>query len=263
VVYAKPPVGPVPSSMRFLALLAAAVLLTFCAPSSPMRTPDPAFRQQQLLFPRVRAAYGIHQTCLHALLKENNIQPERLELFLRAFKVGRRLEVWGREQDAGRFVLLRTYWLAGTSGTLGPKRRSGDLQIPEGFYTIDRFNPDSQFHLSLGLDYPNAADRKHAVPNPGSDIFIHGSNLTIGCLPITDACIRELYVLAVEARAAGQTSIPVHIFPFEMTTANLASRRTSPHITFWQDLKAGYQYFENNHQLPHITSDARGAYAVE
>ena len=248
--------------MRLL-LLATALLPALCAPAPSVLTPDPAFRQQQLLFPRVRAAYAIHQTTLHALLEKNGIRAERLELFVRAFKVGRRLEVWGREQNAGRFVLLRTYRLAGTSDTLGPKRRADDGQVPEGFYTINRFNPDSRFHLSLGLDYPNAADRLHATPNPGGDIFIHGSNVTIGCLPITDACIRELYVLAVEAHAAGQASIPVHIFPFEMRADNLARRQASPHVAFWQGLVAGYQYFEENHQLPCVTVNAAGAYAVE
>lgn len=236
--------------MRLLALLAVVLLLTLYVPASVTCTPDPAFRQQQLRFERVRAAYDLHQASLHALLRRNGIRPEQLELFVRVFKASRRLEVWGREQQAGQFVLLCAYRLAGTSGTLGPKRRAGDDQVPEGFYHINRFNPASNYHLSLGLDYPNAADRQHAAPDPGGDIFIHGSNATIGCLPITDACIRELYVLAVEARAAGQTSIAVHIFPFEMTPESLARRVASPHLAFWQSLVAGYQEFEDSHQLP-------------
>lgn len=253
--------------MRLLALLAAALLLNLCArPASSITQatePNPAFRANQQRFPRVRAAYALHETDLHALLRRNGIPAGQLELYLRAFKVGRRLEAWGRRYGTGEFVLLRTYRLAGTSGTLGPKRRAGDGQVPEGFYSINRFNPDSKYHLSLGLDYPNAADLRHAAPDPGNDIFIHGSNVTIGCLPITDAGIRELYVLAVEARTAGQTSIAVHIFPFELTAENLARRVASPHTGFWQSLVAGYQYFEDYHQLPCVSVDARGAYAVE
>ncbi|WP_375435672.1 murein L,D-transpeptidase family protein [uncultured Hymenobacter sp.] len=253
--------------MRFLALLAAVLLLTLYARSASPLTmaidPDPAFRAQQQQYPRVQDAYATHEADLHALLRRNGIQAGRLELYLRAFKVGRRLEVWGREQDTGEFVLLRTYALAGTSGTLGPKRQAGDKQVPEGFYFINRFNPVSNYHLSLGLDYPNTADLRHAAPNPGGDIFIHGSDTSVGCLPITDAGIRELYVLAVEARSAGQTSIAVHIFPFEMTTENLARRVASPHSSFWQGLVAGYQYFEDHHRLPSVRVDARGAYAVE
>jgi murein L,D-transpeptidase YafK len=254
--------------MRLLALLAAALLLTLCARSaSPLSRscpdPDPVFRAQQQQYPRVRDAYATHETELHALLRRHGIAAGRLELYLRAFKIGRRLEAWGREQGTGEFVLLRTYRLAGTSGTLGPKRRAGDGQIPEGFYYINRFNPASTYHLSLGLDYPNAADLRQAAPNPGGDIFIHGSDVTVGCLPITDAGIRELYVLAVEARSAGQTDIAVHIFPFEMTAANMARRATSPHHMFWLGLLPGYQYFEDTHQLPSMRVDAGGAYAVE
>ncbi|HEX8426565.1 L,D-transpeptidase family protein [Hymenobacter sp.] len=253
--------------MRLLVLLAAALLLALCArttsPLTMASDPDPAFRVQQQQYPRVRDAYALHEADLHALLRRNGIPAGRLELYLRAFKVGRRLEAWGREQGTGEFVLLRTYRLAGTSGALGPKRKSGDKQVPEGFYLINRFNPASNYHLSLGLDYPNAADLVHAAPDPGGDIFIHGSNVTVGCLPITDAGIRELYVLAVEARSAGQTDIAVHIFPFEMTVENLARRVASPHSRFWQGLVAGYQYFEDHHQLPCVRVDAHGAYAVE
>lgn len=253
--------------MRLLALLAAALLLTLCARSaSPLMMavePDPAFRAQQQQYPRVRDAYALHEANLHALLRRNGIPAGRLELYLRAFKVGRRLEAWGREQGTGEFVLLRTYPLAGTSGSLGPKRQAGDRQVPEGFYVINRFNPASKYLLSLGLDYPNAADLRRAAPDPGNDIFIHGSDVTVGCLPITDAGIRELYVLAVEARSAGQTDIAVHIFPFEMTAENLARRVASPHLGFWQGLVAGYQYFEDHRQLPAMHVDAHGAYAVE
>lgn len=249
--------------MRFLALLATALLLTLCARSASSviqsAEPDPAFRAQQQRFPRVRAAYALHETDLHALLRRHGIPVGKLELYLRAFKVGRRLEAWGRPAGTGEFVLLRTYRLAATSGTLGPKRRAGDGQVPEGFYTINRFNPASNYHLSLGLDYPTAADLRHAAPDPGGDIFIHGSNVTVGCLPITDAGIRELYVLAVEARAAGQTRIAVHIFPFELSAENLARRVASPHAGFWQALVPGYQYFEDHHQLPNASTDAPGA----
>ncbi|RSK51477.1 L,D-transpeptidase family protein [Hymenobacter rigui] len=250
--------------MRLLLLLAAALLAALAARSS-VRTPepDPVFRTNQLQFPRVRAAYSAYETATATLLRRNGLAPGRLELFLRAFKVGRRVEAWGRNAGEGQFVLLRTFRLAGTSGTLGPKRQAGDGQIPEGFYTINRFNPDSKYHLSLGLDYPNAADQFRAgFRDPGNDIFIHGSNETIGCLPITDEGIRELYVLAVEARSAGQASIPVHIFPFELTADNLARRMASPHLGFWQQLAVGYEAFEATHELPSITVTADGVYAV-
>ena len=248
--------------LLFLMLALAAALVARSATQQP--EPDPAFRTEQLRYPRVRAAYAQYQGPVRSLLRRNGLAPERLELFVRAFKIGRRVEVWGRNQGAGPFVLLRTFALAGTSGTLGPKRRAGDGQMPEGFYTVDRFNPNSQYLLSLGLDYPNAADQLRTAPglDPGDNIFVHGSNETIGCLPITDAGIRELYVLAVEARAAGQLHIPVHIFPFELTPAQLARRLQSPHLAFWRELAPGYQYFETHHELPAVTVADAGTYVV-
>ncbi|MFC7667854.1 murein L,D-transpeptidase family protein [Hymenobacter humi] len=106
--------------------------------------------------------------------------------------------------------------------------------MPEGFYQIDRFNPKSEYHLSLGLNYPNAADLALGEPDPGGDIFIHGGEVTIGCLPITDIGIEEVYLIAVAARAAGQTLIPVHIFPFPLTESELARRTASPNYAFWR-----------------------------
>ncbi|KUG06729.1 L,D-transpeptidase family protein [Solirubrum puertoriconensis] len=242
--------------MRLLLCLLLLPILGFVSSSAP------TFRLEQNRYPRVRTAYANSWPRLLADLQRLKLQPERLELYLRAFKVGRRLEVWARNQGEGRFQLLRNYYIAGTSGTLGPKRRSGDGQVPEGFYFVDRFNPQSLYHLSLGLDYPNAADLAHTAPNPGGDIFIHGSDVTIGCLPITDALMEELYVLAVEARAAGQAELPVHIFPFELTEAALQTRRSSPHYAFWQSLAPAYRYFEATRTVPGVEVDARGGYHV-
>lgn len=242
--------------MRLLIVLAG-VLLAMCG------QPQWSFREDQLQFPRVRGAYAHHLPAVEALFTRAGINPEQPELFLRAIKTRRQLEVWGRTQGQGTYQLLRSYPIAATSGTLGPKRREGDLQVPEGFYYIDRFNPNSNFHLSLGLNYPNAADRQRSdARHPGGDIFIHGSDVTVGCVPITDTWIEELYVLLVEARSGGQEQIPVHIFPFDLTAANLAARTKSPHYRFWQELGPGYRFFEQRRQLPAVSVTAQGAYAV-
>ncbi|WP_426492929.1 L,D-transpeptidase family protein [Hymenobacter sp. 102] len=248
--------------MRLFLLLTGALLVAARATTRPPE-PNPAFRTTQQRFPRVRNAYALHAPAVHTLLRRHGVAPERLELFIRAFKAERRVEAWGRNLGQGQFVLLRTFRLAGTSGTLGPKRQAGDRQIPEGFYTINRFNPDSKYHLSLGLDYPNAADQQRAgLLDPGNDIFIHGSDETIGCLPITDAGIQELYLLAVEARTAGQTSIPVHIFPFALTANNLVRRPTSPHLQFWRQLAPGYEAFEATHEVPVVMAGTPDGYSV-
>ena len=207
------------------------------------------FWQQQLRFPRVRAAQMAAGPVVARRLLTKHLDPQRLEILFRLIKTKAELEVWARNQGAGPFALLHSYPLAATSGTLGPKRRAGDYQVPEGLYEIDRFNPQSNFHLSLGLNYPNATDRALAEPNPGGDIFIHGGAATVGCLPITDAGIEEVYLLAVTARAAGQAVIPVHLFPFPLTEAELARHRASPHQAFWRSLMPAYAYFEQHHDL--------------
>ncbi|WP_210520598.1 L,D-transpeptidase family protein [Hymenobacter terricola] len=219
-------------------------------PADSLAGANPAdFWQQQLRFPRVRAAQAATGPAVASRLRTHYLDPKRLEIFIRMIKTNRELEVWARNRGAGPFELLHAYPLAATSGGLGPKRRAGDYQVPEGFYEIDRFNPSSNFHLSLGLNYPNAADRALGEANPGGDIFIHGGAVTVGCMPITDAGIEEVYLLAVTARAAGQAAIPVHIFPFPMTEAEFAKHRNSPHVAFWRGLLPGYAYFEQHHEV--------------
>lgn len=236
--------------MRFLRLLTLLFLVRPAAAQTPAAPAPPACWQQQLTYARVRAAHARCWPTLLARLQAQHLDPARLEVFFRLIKTSRTLEVWARNQGEAAFRPLPGYPLAATSGTLGPKRYAGDGQVPEGFYCINRFNPLSAFHLSLGLDYPTAADvLATGLADPGGDIFIHGSNVTDGCLPLTDAGIEEVYLLAVAARAAGQASIAVHIFPFPLTESELTRRAGSPHAAFWRELMPGYAYFEQ-HRTP-------------
>ena len=190
------------------------------------------------------------------------------EIYIRAFKRERVLEVWARESGP-RFQQVLSLPFCAASGELGPKRRSGDGQVPEGFYHLDRFNPNSSFHLSLGLDYPNAADRRQgAARDLGGDIFLHGGCASIGCIAVTDAGIEPVYLLAVGARARGQRQIPVHIFPARLDDSGVAWLRAnhadSPALlAFWQSLRPGYQHFERQRSLPRVRVDARGVYRIE
>lgn len=237
-------------------------LLLLLLPTFSFFPPETDFRTTQNRFPRVRTAYANRWAGLQADLRRRGIRRGELELFLRAFKTEQKLEAWVRNRGQGPYQLLRAYPIAASSGTLGPKRRAGDEQVPEGCYFIDRFNPKSLFHLSLGLNYPNAADLAWGEADPGGDIFIHGSDVTIGCLPITDALIEELYVLAVEARAAGQAELPVHIFPFALTDAALQRHRNARYYAFWQNLTPAYRFFEEHRQLPEVSVAATGSYVV-
>ena len=180
------------------------------------------------------------------------------EIFLRWFKREAVLELWARN-PSGRFRLIATYPILASSGEPGPKRREGDRQSPEGFYEIDRFNPQSTYHLSLGLNYPNASDLVLSDrEQPGSDIFIHGSNVSIGCAPLGDDAIEEVYLAALDARKYGQSRIQVHIFPARMSgpewerfaTDEIARR---PELAaFWAQLQPAFAYFEQHRTLPAI-----------
>jgi murein L,D-transpeptidase YafK len=174
------------------------------------------------------------------------------EIFIRWFKKEAVLELWARNQ-AEPFRLVTSWPILASSGGPGPKRREGDRQVPEGFYKIERFNAESRYHLSLGLDYPNASDRVLSDPQaPGSDIFIHGKAVSIGCAPIGDPAIEELYLAALDARDAGQAHIAVHIFPARMSGADwLKFSDAHPALReFWTQLQPGFDAFERTHQIP-------------
>ncbi len=208
-----------------------------------------SFKAQQLKFDRVRDACTEKWPALRRELARNGINPDRFRLFFRVFKQQKRLEIWIQAKDNEPFRLFKVYAVVASSGVLGPKCTEGDRQVPEGFYHIDRFNPKSKFHLSLGLNYPNADDRQRGKAPFGGDIFIHGSDVTVGCLPLTDDKIKDVYVLAVQARQAGQTQIPVHIFPFPLDDKTFNTEAVGEHKAFWQTLRAGYMVFERTYRL--------------
>ncbi|MBL0742520.1 L,D-transpeptidase family protein [Chryseolinea lacunae] len=225
----------------------------------------PAFKEQQLKYARVRTAYDEKEAVVKKYFSDKKIAFAGFQLFIRALKQEAVVEVWVKERRHNTFALLHTYPFCATSGTPGPKRREGDGQIPEGVYHIEHFNPNSNFYLSLGINYPNASDKILGdKQKPGSDIYIHGNCVTVGCIPLTDDKIKELYVLAVEARQGGQENIPVHIFPSKLTADALISLkqnfREASTISFWENLKPIYDDFEKTKKLrtPHVT--ASGAY---
>ncbi len=175
------------------------------------------FKEEQLKYPRVRKAYEEKGAAMKALLKNEGIALEKLRVHIRAYKREKVLELWAREKGDTSYRKLRDHDICALSGGIGPKRQQGDRQIPEGFYQIDRFNPYSNYHLSLGINYPNPSDRVLGVQGDlGGEIFIHGACVTIGCIPITDEGIKELYIFCVEAKDKGQDRIPVRIFPARM-----------------------------------------------
>jgi murein L,D-transpeptidase YafK len=251
--------------MKDVMILMAAVMivgLSFVDSGHAQRT----FKEDQLRYPRVRQAVKQKELHLKQLFADQGLPYPPKQIFIRIFKQEQIVELWGLSDKDARFHLVASYPICAPSGTLGPKRQEGDLQVPEGFYHIDRFNPSSNFHLSLGLNYPNASDRVLGVKgNLGGDVFIHGACVTIGCIPITDDKIKELYLAAVEARSNGQREIPVHIFPARLDDQHMEKLRKifskKPDVlSLWENLKLGYDYFEENKRPPKVGVDKDGRY---
>lgn len=227
------------------------------------------FLKDQKRFPRVRAAIAEKQALIEEQLERNNLAIENYHLLMVAYKEEDELLLYAKSIEADTYEIIAEYEICSKSGNLGPKRRQGDYQVPEGFYYIDRFNPASSFHLSVGLNYPNLADhRSSAFENLGGDIFIHGSCVTIGCLPMTDDRIKEIYVYAIHARKNGQLKIPVYLFPFKMTTENMALYTeeyvdNQELLDFWNNLKSGYDQFHESKTQLNFSVASNGDYLYQ
>jgi murein L,D-transpeptidase YafK len=203
---------------------------------------------------RVADARAAQGASVRALAQAQGLEAPVRQVYLRAFKRERELEVWGA--NGGQMKLLRTYPVAGLSGALGPKRREGDGQVPEGLYVVDRFNPKSRFLLSLGLDYPNASDRVRSDPErPGSDIFVHGGTASIGCLAMTDPAIQQIYLLALDADGP----VRVDVFPFRFASG--WDQDADPaHVEFWREIAPFHAEFERTRKVPSFSVANDGRY---
>ena len=183
------------------------------------------------------------------------LQQKRMDktspILLRIYKEESQLEVWKVNQD-GQYALLKTYPICRWSGQLGPKKKEGDRQAPEGFYTITKaqMNPNSNYYLAFNTGYPNAFDR--AWGRTGSELMVHGDCSSRGCYAMTDGQIQEIYALAREAFFGGQKAFQLQAFPFHMTALNMVKHRNNPNYAFWKQLKRGYDDFEATRQEPTV-----------
>jgi murein L,D-transpeptidase YafK len=227
---------------------------------------DSDFLNEQKKFERVKDAFNQKSKKISNKLQTFGISLEKLNILIVAYKDEKQLEVYAKNAIDNKFKLIQTYYICASSGVLGPKRKEGDGQVPEGFYIINRFNPNSNFYLSLGINYPNQSDKKKSkYTKLGGDIFIHGSCVTIGCIPMTNDKIMEIYIYAVQSRHNGQTEIPVYIFPFKMTNKNFVEYKSlykndKDLIDFWTNLKLGYDKFYKDKKKLNIHFDNNGNY---
>jgi murein L,D-transpeptidase YafK len=138
--------------------------------------------------------------------------PKKIALL--AFKQERKVELWAEE--GGKWKRVHSYPILGASGMAGPKLREGDLQVPEGVYRLTVLNPNSSYHLSMRVDYPNEFDRGKAASEKrsrlGGDIYIHGKDVSIGCIALGDDAIEELFTLVARI---GRENVKVIIAPVD------------------------------------------------
>jgi murein L,D-transpeptidase YafK len=243
-------------------------------PQKPLGTPvedetdEKAFLSHQLTFARVSEARDVSDDRLRELFGKREIDYPAREIYLRVFKHERVMELWARSAADAPFELVKEYPVCALPGQLGPKHRMGDFQVPEGFYYIDEFNPRSAYKLSLRISYPNLADRmRREAVALGGDIYVHGGCETVGCVPIEDENIQEVYWMAAQAMGAGQPVIPIHIFPSRMDGKTMRwleqTYQPEPRLRdFWHNLSEGYAFFEATRQVPWITVASDGRYAI-
>lgn len=196
------------------------------------------------------------------LLKEINAKGLTLgqAVCIRIFKEEKELELWIKK--GSKFSMFKSYPICTFSGELGSKKKVGDGQAPEGFYTVypEQLNPSSDFHLAFNIGYPNAYDRAHHYT--GSAIMVHGNCVSIGCYAMTDPRIEEIFTVITKAFEGGQSSFQVQIYPFRMTREKMEAHTGSEWTSFWQNIKTGYDYFET-HQLPPAVTVSKAKYVFK
>lgn len=224
-----------------------------------------ALEGQQARYGRVQEARRRQGQAIDALFTAAGVEYPAT-VMLRAFKQEEELELWAESGATGRWVKVARYPITAASGDLGPKRRRWDRQVPEGFYRVDGFNGASRYHLSLHVDYPNASDRilgnrRH----PGNNIFIHGDEVSSGCIAVGDRAIEQLYLVALDSAAAGR-EVLVQVFPCRFSSPACArrlaalSRRKPSLAEFWANLREGFEAFARAGVPPAVTVDASGRY---
>lgn len=151
--------------------------------------------------------------------EKTQIDSNDFEMAILAFKKEQILEVVVRKNETENWKLLKKYPFTAFSGKIGPKLKNGDKQVPEGIYQMEYLNPNSKYHLSIKVSYPNAFDKEKAKQDGrtdlGGDIMIHGKRVTIGCIPVGDKNIEEIFILATKTK---NKHFPIIIAPHDFRT---------------------------------------------
>lgn len=223
-----------------------------------------SFLQQQQQFARFKVAEKENKLTTTAGLSKFGVNTSNLNVLLEVFKKEQKLNVYVSDGKTP-YQLYKTFDFCTFSGVLGPKSYEGDGQIPEGIYQIRDFNPWSSFYLSMGINYPNTIDKKRAADlgyaSAGSNIYIHGSCASIGCVSISEQ-IKELYYLCVIAKNNEQKTIPVYMFPFNFSNPENSKYLSKKHPQLWDDLNSIYQKWNEDKLAPKVELNKNGHYSL-
>ena len=209
-----------------------------------------------------RVAHAKHSkgSEVQALFDQAGVAFPPHDVLFRIFKKEGELEVWAG--DGGKpMKLVATYGICAASGVLGPKRREGDMQVPEGYYKVGYYHPTSSYYLSAQVDYPNASDKVRGGPALGGDILIHGSCASIGCISMTDERIEEIYLVGWSAFMSGRPT-NIHIFPSRDIDALLADASLAENHAFWREIEPGLTAFDESHRVPQVRIESDGRYVI-
>lgn len=229
-----------------------------------------SFADQQMAFERVREAKLKFDKKVRKMFKDSGLSETPKYIYWRSFKLEDELELWASDSSTNKYKKIKTYKVCKGSGDLGPKRKMGDLQVPEGLYYVERYNPMSNYHLSMKISYPNESDLVFAdKENPGNEIYMHGDCVSVGCLPMTDSIIGEIYWITVLSQSyqSKSSKIPIDIFPCRFNAKNWTYLKTNySHkpklIEFWKNLEEAYNFFEEYRIAPGFWVDQKGKYNI-
>ena len=224
------------------------------------------FKLDQLKNDNVKTAFVDKENDLKKLVIKKGFRSFSNHLIIRYYKHEQVLEVWIKPPNSLSYTLLKRYKACGEAGESGPKKLLGDYQIPEGIYALDIFVPDSPNFLALSINYPNTADINRKSQR--DVVSITGGCESKGNINLDEESMKEIYVLAVEAKASGQENIPVHIFPAVLMDNNLAKLNSLyPDATYnhdlWSSLKVAFNYFNKTKRLPIVQATVNGLYVVQ
>ncbi len=226
------------------------------------------FKEKQENYQRVKQAREISEKAIKRLFRDSGFAGAPRYIYWRSFKMDNTVELWAADSSHHKYRKVKTYVVCKSSGDLGPKRKQGDLQVPEGLYYLERYNPNSNYFLSMKISYPNESDLLLAnKENPGDEIYIHGGCASIGCLPMTDSVMAEIYWVTVLAQdyQGKDVKIPFDIFPCRFSkkdwtylNRNYSNRKDL--LKFWDNIQEGVSFFEKHHIPPGYWVDANGGY---